>query len=90
MRTSGPTQINLVHLSSRRGRESVKDDPLFRAPPKAVNDMRKGNCTSCGQGLLVKGSTSLPCPNCDEILYRCGSCREQAVAYMSACGYAGP
>jgi Zn-ribbon RNA-binding protein len=52
--------------------------------------MRKGNCTSCGQGLLIKGSTSFPCPTCDETLYRCGSCREQAVVYASVCGYSGP
>lgn len=52
--------------------------------------MRKGNCISCGQGLVVKGSTTLPCPECDETIARCGSCREQAVAFVSVCGYKGP
>lgn len=52
--------------------------------------MREGKCISCGQGLVVKGSTLFPCPNCDEIIGRCGSCREQDVAYAGVCGYAGP
>lgn len=52
--------------------------------------MLKGTCASCGQGLLVKGSTGFPCPNCDETLFRCGSCREQSVAYVGACGHSGP
>ena len=53
--------------------------------------MREGNCVSCGQGLLDKGSTSFTCPTCDTTIGRCGSCREQAVAYTCPdCGFQGP
>lgn len=51
--------------------------------------MRDGKCVSCGQGLVSKGSAKFPCPNCEEVLHRCGSCREQAVAWQSACGFTG-
>jgi len=49
------------------------------------------NCVSCGIGLLGQGSTSFPCPICEEIIGRCASCREQSVNYTCPkCGFKGP
>ena len=49
------------------------------------------NCTSCGIGLVAKGSTQFPCPHCGTTVARCGSCREQSVAYTcTSCKFSGP
>ena len=51
----------------------------------------QGSCVSCGQGLVGKGSTLFPCPNCDSEVGRCGDCREQAVHYACVgCSHPGP
>lgn len=47
-------------------------------------------CTSCGRGMLGKGSTTFPCPECGSAIARCGGCREQSVEYACTCGFAGP
>ncbi|MBI2078036.1 MAG: RNA-binding protein [Euryarchaeota archaeon] len=53
--------------------------------------MRVGNCVSCGQGLILKGSTLFTCSSCDNKIGRCGDCREQAVGYACpGCGTSGP
>ena len=47
-------------------------------------------CISCGKGLIEKGSTTFPCPTCDEIIGRCSSCREQSVKFTCMkCGFTG-
>jgi predicted RNA-binding Zn-ribbon protein involved in translation (DUF1610 family) len=48
-------------------------------------------CISCGKGLLERGSTTFKCPNCEEIIGRCRSCREQSVKYNCPnCEFTGP
>ncbi len=48
-------------------------------------------CISCGKGLLEIGSTTFICPQCDKMIGRCGSCREQSVSYTcTECGFTGP
>ncbi|MEF8879734.1 MAG: zinc finger domain-containing protein [Candidatus Thermoplasmatota archaeon] len=48
-------------------------------------------CISCGKTLLKRGYTTFPCPNCDTIIGRCSSCREQSVKYTcSKCSFTGP
>lgn len=48
-------------------------------------------CVSCGKGLLETGSATFICPNCDTVIGRCGSCREQSVTYTCpTCGFTGP
>ncbi|MCK5300495.1 MAG: zinc finger domain-containing protein [Candidatus Thermoplasmatota archaeon] len=48
-------------------------------------------CISCGKGLIERGSTTFICPNCDTIIGRCNSCREQNVKYhCQECGFIGP
>ena len=48
----------------------------------------KGSCVSCGQGLIGKGSTLFPCPNCESEIGRCGdcvsSCPDSAIALVRA------
>jgi len=49
------------------------------------------NCVTCGKGLLERGSTTFQCPLCDEIIGRCGSCREQSISYKCPkCEFIGP
>ncbi|UCB59113.1 MAG: DUF1610 domain-containing protein [Thermoplasmatales archaeon] len=54
--------------------------------------MRKAEkCISCGKGLLERGSTTFPCPKCEEIIGRCKSCREQSIKYnCPKCEFTGP
>lgn len=54
--------------------------------------MKKADkCISCGKGLIERGSTTFICPNCDEIIGRCNSCREQNVKYKCKnCEFIGP
>jgi len=48
-------------------------------------------CISCGKGLIERGSTTFKCPDCEEIIGRCNSCREQSIGYTcSKCGFTGP
>ncbi|MCK5261742.1 MAG: DUF1610 domain-containing protein [Thermoplasmatales archaeon] len=48
-------------------------------------------CITCGKGLLERGATTFQCPTCDEIIGRCGGCREQSVEYICPkCGFKGP
>jgi predicted RNA-binding Zn-ribbon protein involved in translation (DUF1610 family) len=48
-------------------------------------------CNSCGKGLLSHGSTTFPCPICNETIGRCDNCREQSVKYScTKCGFSGP
>ena len=48
-------------------------------------------CTSCNAPLSETGWTKFQCPKCDEIIYRCESCRHQSVPYTCPkCGFQGP
>jgi predicted RNA-binding Zn-ribbon protein involved in translation (DUF1610 family) len=49
-------------------------------------------CTSCGERLIGRGSTSFPCPECgEEPVGRCRECRDQSHVYeCTACGFRGP
>ncbi|MBT3420474.1 MAG: DUF1610 domain-containing protein [Euryarchaeota archaeon] len=53
---------------------------------------RAANCTSSGVPLVEGGSTTFPCPGCDEnSIGRSPRCRNQGVLYVcSKCGYQGP
>ena len=50
------------------------------------------NCTSSGVPLVEEGSTSFPCPGCnEESIGRSPRCRNQGVLYnCTQCGYQGP
>ena len=48
-------------------------------------------CISCNTSLLAReGSASFPCPNCDDVLSRCGKCRKIGRKYICKCGFEGP
>ncbi len=50
------------------------------------------NCTASGVPLVETGSTTFPCPGCDEVsIGRSPRCRNQGVLYnCTQCGYQGP
>ncbi|MBO8182348.1 MAG: DUF1610 domain-containing protein [Archaeoglobus sp.] len=48
-------------------------------------------CISCGENLIGSNYVKFPCPNCDEIIYRCKRCRKLANHYVCpTCGFEGP
>jgi hypothetical protein len=48
-------------------------------------------CISCGENLIGSNYVKFPCPDCDEIIYRCKRCRKLANKYVCpTCGFEGP
>lgn len=48
-------------------------------------------CVSCSVRLSDKGAVKFKCPQCGELLGRCGGCRQQSNVYTcKKCGFRGP
>ncbi|MBN1923257.1 MAG: DUF1610 domain-containing protein [Nanoarchaeota archaeon] len=48
-------------------------------------------CVSCNDDITSSTkSVEFKCPNCGEVIRRCGRCRKTMVKWVCKCGFEGP
>ncbi len=52
---------------------------------------RARKCVSCGINISGTNAARFQCPECGQVIYRCGKCRKQSTLYQCPnCGFTGP